>query len=288
MDQKPVYYQAPEHHDLHIRKMVLWLSIFFASLFTLVLVFIIFAKELAVHLPFSAEKRFVKPYEVMADKWLSDTLGDPDVETYLQDLANDLSKKMDLADDIVISVHYIDNDVENAFATLGGHIFIFSGIMNTVEDENALAMIIAHEIAHIKNRDPVVAMGRGAAIQMMYTFVTGDSLADVGGELGMLFFSREQEEIADIDALHTLNKHYGHVRGYDTFFTKLLEKGSYDGDMPVWLSSHPELSSRVDKLNEVIEENDFALGEATALPEYVIELTRREAEPDSLQQLLTQ
>src|SRR5690606_35670989 len=119
MDQKPVYYQAPEHHDAHIRSMVIWLSIFFPSLFTLALIFIIFAKELAVHLPFSAEKRFVKPYEVMADKWLSDTLGDPDVEAYLQELAKDLAEKMDLAEDIVISVHYIDKDVENAFATLG-------------------------------------------------------------------------------------------------------------------------------------------------------------------------
>ena len=89
----------------------------------------------------------------------------------------------------------------NAFATLGGHVFVCRGLMETLEDENSLAMIIGHELAHIKNRDPIVGMARGLTIQMLYSYITGDysslNVSGLGSELGLSYFSREQEYSSD-------------------------------------------------------------------------------------------
>jgi predicted Zn-dependent protease len=44
----------------------------------------------------------------------------------------------------------LDSDEINAFATPGGHIFITRGLLDCAKSEDALAAIIAHEIAHIQ------------------------------------------------------------------------------------------------------------------------------------------
>ena len=77
----------------------------------------------------------------------------------LQALADRLSAHMSLPRDLRLTVHYQDDEAVNAFATLGGHIFVNRGLLQHLPSENALAMVMAHEIAHAANRDPAAAMG---------------------------------------------------------------------------------------------------------------------------------
>jgi predicted Zn-dependent protease len=49
-------------------------------------------------------------------------------------------------------VMILDSDELNAFASSGGHIFITRGLVNAATSEDALAAVIAHEIAHIQLR----------------------------------------------------------------------------------------------------------------------------------------
>ena len=63
-------------------------------------------------------------------------------------------------------MHYDASDTVNAFATLGGHVVIYRGLLEKLPNENVVAMVVAHEIAHIKHRDPVAALGRGVAITL--------------------------------------------------------------------------------------------------------------------------
>jgi predicted Zn-dependent protease len=52
----------------------------------------------------------------------------------------------------------LDSPEINAFATPGGHIFITRGLIKAVESEDALAAVIAHEIAHIQLRHGITAV----------------------------------------------------------------------------------------------------------------------------------
>lgn len=275
MDEAPQYYQQPEHHKNHFKGMYRSLFIFFGGLILLGIICIIFANSIARQMPFSIEKQFVKPYEVMASRWFGDALGDQEIEQYLEQLVAELAVAMEVPESYTISVHFVESTEANAFATMGGHIFVLRGLFDSVEDENSLAMILAHEISHIKNRDPLAAMGRGVAIQMMLSYFTGNSqhsqnLATLGGELGLLSYSRAQEERSDIEAVHALNAYYGHVAGYKEFFQALIDEYGDDGDdIIVALQTHPELSDRIETMKAVIEESGYTLGEPKQIPDAI-------------------
>jgi len=87
-------------------------------------------------------------------------------------------------------------------------------------DENSLAMVLAHEIAHIKHRDPIVSTRRGLLVRLVYGLLTGDTtfVAEVASDAGLLFFSREQEVVADMAAVEGLRSMYRHVGMATTFF----------------------------------------------------------------------
>jgi predicted Zn-dependent protease len=52
----------------------------------------------------------------------------------------------------------LDSPEINAFATPGGHIFVTRGLIKAVESEDALAAVIAHEIAHIQLKHGITAV----------------------------------------------------------------------------------------------------------------------------------
>lgn len=286
MDEQPSYYTPPANHSDHIRKMAIWLAVFFGGLTVLVIIVIIFAGPLAKMLPFSAEKRFVRPYEAMADYFYDEepSADEQVVIDYLQTLGDGLVDRLDLPDDYDIQFHYIDDETENAFATLGGHIFIFRGLLEAVPDENSLAMILAHEIAHVKNRDPLAAMGRLYSLQLILSYSSGNYSTGLGlgvdtTQLGLLYFSREQEEAADLEALTAMEESYGHVQGYDTFFRFILDKyseqegevasGSFD--LEQLLATHPRLRKRIATLEETASERGYyTAGDMRPLPENLL------------------
>ncbi len=65
---------------------------------------------------------------------------------------------------MAVTAHYVTDDTINAFATLGGHLMVYQGLMRRMPGENALANVIGHEIGHVKLRHPVSSMGRGLVI----------------------------------------------------------------------------------------------------------------------------
>ena len=48
--------------------------------------------------------------------------------------------------------YVVESDVFNAFAGPGGHVFIHSGLLQALPNEESLAGIIAHEISHVHSR----------------------------------------------------------------------------------------------------------------------------------------
>lgn len=173
------------------------------------------------------------------------------IEQYLQQLADQLAKAQSLPEEMTITVHYIETEEVNALATLGGHIVIFKGLLEKMPNENALAMVMAHEIAHIHNRDPIVAMGRGVTVSIALLAIMGagdgatsQQLINHVGILSSLSFSRQHEEKADALALQTLERYYGHVQSADTIFKVFMEqKGNVTP--PAFLNTHPLNESRI-------------------------------------------
>ncbi|HEY9034307.1 MAG TPA: M48 family metallopeptidase [Pseudomonadales bacterium] len=201
-------------------------------------------RHLAPLLPFALEQR------VLPANWLaSDSSENHEQQQALQALADRLTAATPLPDGMRISVHYLDDDTANAFATLGGHVFVMQGLLDQLDSENALAMVLAHEIAHIRHRHPIQSLSQGIVLQLLLAAITGNSgamqaLAGSSGLMAMASFSRDMEREADAGALQMLQALYGHTRGAETFFTRLLEQQD-DAEWAAFLQSHPGIRERL-------------------------------------------
>ncbi|MGQ0547244.1 MAG: M48 family metalloprotease [Betaproteobacteria bacterium] len=97
------------------------------------------------------------------------------IEPYLRALAARLARAQDFPPHLQLHVHYDDGAVVNAFATLGGHIVVYRGLLAAMPDENALAMVLAREVAHVRHRHPIASTGRSAALGFLLMLVGADS-----------------------------------------------------------------------------------------------------------------
>lgn len=174
------------------------------------------------------------------------------VERYLQRLVDDLSARMALPSGMTIRTHYADLDVPNAFATLGGHIVVTTGLYRRMPSENALAMVIAHEIAHVRARDPISALGGGASLALVLALLSGngDSLTPHLAQVVQLGYSRGAEARADDLAIEALRALYGHAGGAASVFETLAaEKPDATWQVaPSLLSTHPTDAERIARL----------------------------------------
>ncbi|HFD12676.1 MAG TPA: M48 family metallopeptidase [Crenotrichaceae bacterium] len=234
------------------------------------------AEHLTRYIPFSVEqkataslsKRYTDEHPLSQQQL--------QVQNYLQTLANALVIHQGLDDNMTIKIHYVDDDTINAFATLGGHIVVFKGLLQMMPHENALSMVMAHEIAHIKHRDPIVSLGRGLTVYLALTSIAGvgnnSAFEDVLGQTGlltMMSFSREQESAADREAMLTLKRYYGHLNGAAALF-EMLEHEKDEPNLPSFFNTHPLTDKRI-KAIKGFASSFRAEGDTTvkALPDFL-------------------
>jgi len=235
------------------------------------------AEKLAVHIPYSFEKELLSGSELFIDD------ENPEVVTYLKNLSDKLAAYMELPDDMEITVHYMDEEIENAFATLGGHIYIYRGLMNLLPNENALSMVVAHEMAHIKHRHPVIAMGRGVVIGLFLASIAGFSgdyfvgqIVSDAGIITLLTFNRDQEREADVAALTAVAGHYGHIAGSKDLFDALLKlEKKYPLNPPEFFRTHPLSEKRIEHIRYLAKKNNWSTaGEITNIPDNILNKIR--------------
>ncbi len=205
-------------------------------------------------IPFETERKWAMP---IAEHFADDS--DPQTLAYLRQLSDRILTAQPLPEGMTIEVHYSDSDAINAFATLGGHVIITHGLLQAMPNENALAMVLAHEIAHIRQRHVIRALGRGVLTSLALSLIGGGSGADaVGGMLGQagftaaLSYSRANEREADHLALQALHALYGHVGGAEAVFEALQLHGRRAP--PEWFSTHPDNHSRIETIRQTAEQ----------------------------------
>jgi predicted Zn-dependent protease len=102
----------------------------------------------------------------------------PELTEYLNLICNAIvinSPRPDIFNGYKVAI--LDTDEINAFASSGGHIFITRGLVNAANSEDALAAVIAHEIAHIQLQHGIRAIRTSRITQAL--LVTGTAAAGV-------------------------------------------------------------------------------------------------------------
>jgi len=147
-----------------------------------------------------------------------------------------------------------DNDMVNAWALPGGKCAVYTGLLPVTKNEDGLAIVMAHEVAHVIARHGAERAGHsimGAAI------VAGMAMADMDkrdrsivlGAYGLgvaLPFSRTQESEAD-----QLGLYIAADAGYDPreaipLWQRMGKKNN--GAPPEFMSTHPSSKTRIQQL----------------------------------------
>jgi predicted Zn-dependent protease len=153
------------------------------------------------------------------------------------------------------------DDQINAFALPGGKIGVYQGLLSVAENQDQLATVVAHEIAHVLSRHS------NERISTQYATSTGLELASVlagqstpakqtlfgllgvGAQVGVLLpFGRKQESEADLVGLELMAR-----AGFDPRQSVNLWQNmnaESDSGPPEFLSTHPSGETRIRLLQQ--------------------------------------
>lgn len=163
----------------------------------------------------------------------------------------------------------LDTSEINALSAPGGYVFLTKGFLGILPDEDALASVLAHEVAHIAKDHGVSAIsssnltgalliiGKEVANSQSNVYVSeltnlfGDSVNQVVETLISTGYSRSQEYEADAYATQLLIRTGYNPTSLRTALEQ-LEKSGIESNEGGWAATHPKPTKRLDKLEDVI------------------------------------
>ncbi|MCM8557905.1 M48 family metallopeptidase [Sphingomicrobium sediminis] len=145
----------------------------------------------------------------------------------------------------------LDVDWENAAALPGAHIVLFDGAIDRWENPDALAGVIAHEIAHVEERHVTEALVRELGIGALLRLFADDVGAEAQN-LVALSYSRGNESEADEEAIRMMEEAGISLEGVAELFDDFAGMGD-GGRLEELLSSHPVSEGRADKFRAAAE-----------------------------------
>jgi predicted Zn-dependent protease len=163
----------------------------------------------------------------------------------------------------------------NAFAIPGGYIFVFDELLKKLNSIDALAGVLAHEIAHVRQNHFFKDVKKIGAINLatMAAVILATLAGEDSGAVGtvaqaanityQLKFSRENEEEADLYAIKFLQKTKYNPAGLAEFFKTLseYERFSFASAIPPYLSTHPGVIERRFMVESLVDGSSVAMEE---------------------------
>ena len=188
----------------------------------------------------------------------------PEAYAYLDDMTNGILNSGEVAyrDEFVWQFTIIDDDVLNAFATPGGYIYVYTGLIKYLNNADALSGVLAHEVAHSDLRHTSRTMQKQYGIQLLLSIALGENssqleqiAAQLAGNLAGLQFSREYETESDLKSVEYLAETKYACDGAKYFFQQ-IEASGQGGETPEFLSTHPNPDNRIEDIEDKAEEEN--------------------------------
>ncbi|WP_339864992.1 M48 family metallopeptidase [uncultured Algoriphagus sp.] len=172
----------------------------------------------------------------------------------------------ELANSFDWEFNLLQSDQVNAWCMPGGKVAFYTGIMPLTQTETGIAVVMGHEIAHAVASHSAERMSNGMVANLGVSVLSSAigqnpsmtqaiflQSVGIGGELGMLSFSRKHELEAD-----ELGLTFMAIAGYDPreapiFWERMLANENGQAP-PEFLSTHPASQTRIDKLNKHMPE----------------------------------
>jgi len=188
---------------------------------------------------------------------------DPVINEYVNRVAQNVARNSDLK--IPLTVKVIDSPAINAFALPGGFLYINSGLLQAATEEDQLAGVVAHEIAHVAARHWASQMTkttilRYAMLPLLFTpmsfpvYLGLSEGLNIGIPVAFLKFDRNDEAEADFLGIQYMYKSGYDPNAYVSFFGKIaMEQQRNPSSVPTVFADHPPTANRIIKAEQEIK-----------------------------------
>jgi predicted Zn-dependent protease len=161
------------------------------------------------------------------------------------------------------NVNVIDDPkTVNAFATPGGYLYVYSGLLLAAGNPAEVAGVLAHEFGHVVGRHSARQMVDAVGLQALTALALGHNpglaaqlASSIAGQGLMLANSRGDETEADDYGARYTNGAGFDPRGLVTFFQKLQQAEGKTPQILKFLSDHPATADRIAHLESYIREH---------------------------------
>jgi predicted Zn-dependent protease len=178
---------------------------------------------------------------------------DPLLNAYVAGVAGNLWNQVQRKD-VPYSIKIIKDSQINSFATMGGFVYVYEGLIDFVQSDDELASVIGHETGHIERRHVITANSKAEILNLLFGLASIFSpiIYEFGGlaEAGLMAkVSREDEIQADRYGLQLMSR-----AGYDpqSMVTMMAHLGVLEDEhsdaVTKYLQDHPDPAARVKHL----------------------------------------
>lgn len=224
-----------------------------------------FAGEMATHL-ISRENE-----KALGERIYESVLQGYKIDTFKTNLVNQMTDQVDFQSDYDLRITVVDYDEKNAFALPGGHIVVFSELLQQMHDYPELMGLLSHEVSHVNHRHSLRSIFRSLSsyifISVLFSDVNGIStvLIDNANKFKTLSYSRSLEEEADKEGLKILKHNQIDPNGMVRLFKILLHENKDPHSSLEFLSSHPRTQKRIRYIEDQIHSGAYNIKKSPVL-----------------------
>lgn len=181
-------------------------------------------------------------WEMYKDKEIRDTVVTKPVDSILSRLCE--SNHIDKSS---IKLHVVDIDEVNAFALPNDHIIINKGLISDTQDEAELAGVMAHELAHLKEKHVMKKLVKEFGLSVLISITTGGGggeVAEIARMLSSTAYDRKLEKEADMRSVDYMVNSKLPPDHLADFLYRLGQDSPDDLRYLTWISTHPDSRER--------------------------------------------
>lgn len=196
------------------------------------------------------------------------------VELYVDSLASKLAGEANKERQVGWKWFVIDDpQTVNAFATPGGRVYVYTGLLLAADSEAEIVGVLGHEMGHVVGRHSARQLVAAYGLETVANMALGQNAAEVAqltaglaGKTAQLAYGRDMELEADQYGARYSSRAGYDPRGLATFFEKLKAKYGDTGPVMTFFSSHPANSDRINRVTALIAEEQLTGTELGVAP----------------------
>lgn len=160
-----------------------------------------------------------------------------------------------------LKIHILEKEEVNAFALPDGYLVIYTGLIKDCRNQEELAGVIGHELAHIELNHVMKKLVKEFGLTALISITTGHggsgTIQETAKTLSSTAFDRKLERAADLKSVEYLQAASINPSPFADFLKRMGEEGVEIKALS-WISTHPDSKERAEYIRDALRNKTVA------------------------------